>query len=75
MTLNLTLMGALKAKAPTDNRIELSEGANINDVLAALDIAGEQVQIVMVNGKPRPDRTHALADGDELTFVAPVGGG
>ena len=75
MQLKLTLMGALKAKAPKENPCEYADGASIDDVLVALDIAAGQVQIVMVNGKPQPDRTVALADGDELTFVAPVGGG
>ena len=75
MQLKLTLMGALKAKTPAENPCEYAEGASIDDVLIALDIAAGQVQIVMVNGKPQPDRTVALADGDELTFVAPVGRG
>lgn len=75
MQLKLTLMGALKAKSPDGNRLEITDGATINDVVAALDIKPEQVQIVMVNGKPKPDRSVVLADGDELTFVAPVGGG
>ncbi len=75
MQLKLTLMGALKTKAPADNRLEIADGSTINDVVAALDITPAQVQIVMVNGKPKPDRTGVLADGDEMTFVAPVGGG
>lgn len=75
MQLKLTLMGALKKKTPPENRLELADGSNIADILSVLDIAPAAVQIVMVNGKPRSDRTAALADGDELTFVAPVGGG
>jgi len=75
MHLKLNLMGALKAKSPPDNRLEVDDGADINAVLAALDITPEQVQIVMVNGKPQPNRETVLADGDELTVVAPVGGG
>ncbi|GAB4148104.1 MAG: hypothetical protein Tsb009_21690 [Planctomycetaceae bacterium] len=75
MQLKLTLMGALKAKSPPENKLEIDTGADINAVLAALDIAPEQVQIVMVNGKPQPNREMELSDGDELTVVAPVGGG
>ena len=75
MQLKLTLMGALKSKSPADKRLEIADDANINDVLAALDITGEAVQMVMVNGKPQPNRETPLADGDDLTFVAPVGGG
>jgi sulfur carrier protein ThiS len=75
MQLKLTLMGALKSKSPADKRLELPNGANINAVLAALDITGEAVQMVMVNGKPQPNRETPRTDGDDLTFVAPVGGG
>ena len=75
MNLKLNLMGALKAKSPVGNQIDLPDVSCINDVLAALDIEAVYVQIVMVNGKPQPDRTAPLADGDELTFLAPVGGG
>ena len=63
------------AKSPPENRLEAEDGATINSVLAMLDIEPQQVQIVMVNGKPRPDRELSLEDGDELTVVAPVGGG
>ncbi len=75
MQLKLTFMGALKSKSPVDKRLDIAEGANINAVLAALDITGQQVQMVMVNGKPQPNRDTPLTDGDDLTFVAPVGGG
>ncbi|MFQ5732638.1 MAG: MoaD/ThiS family protein [Planctomycetaceae bacterium] len=75
MQLKLNLMGALKTKSPPDNRLETADAACINDVLAALEIADHQVQVVIVNGKPQPDRQRPLADGDELTVVAPVGGG
>ena len=75
MQLKLNLMGALKAKSPPENRLDIADAASIDDVLAALEIAADQVQIVMVNGKPQPDRSTALAHGDELTVVAPVGGG
>lgn len=75
MNVKLNLMGALKAKSPEGGRLEVAQGASIDDVLAALDIEPAQVQIVMVNGRPQPDRQTAVDDGDELTVVAPVGGG
>lgn len=75
MEVKLTLMGALKAKSPPSNRLGVNDGTTIAGVLEALDIAAEQVQIVMVNGKPQPNRETAVADGDELTVIAPVGGG
>lgn len=75
MQIRVKLMGALKRKAPPEDVLELSEGASIDDALAALEIEAPQVQIVMVNGKPRPDRSSQLNHGDEITVVAPVGGG
>jgi sulfur carrier protein ThiS len=75
MRLKLNLMGTLKVKAPPDGSLDLPNGGTINDVLGALDIPADSVQIVMVNSKPQGDRTHQLVDGDELTILPPVGGG
>ncbi len=75
MRIKLTLMGALKGKSPPDHQLELSDGASISDVLDALGIEPQRVQIVMRNNKPAPDRGVPLEDGDELTIVPPVGGG
>ncbi len=75
MILKLKLMGALKAKTPQGGILELPEGAGINDVLNTLDIPASHVQIVMVNGKPQPNRDTPLTAEDELTILAPVGGG
>lgn len=75
MEIRVKLMGALKAKSPPGDVLDLPDAATINDVLAALDIGAAQVQIVMVNGKPQPDRNRSVEAGDELTVLAPVGGG
>ncbi len=75
MELRVTLMGALKAKAPDGNKLDVPDGATIEDVLRALDIPGTNVQIVMVNGRPEPDRNRTLAADDELTVLPLVGGG
>lgn len=75
MIVKLKLMGALKAKTPQAGTLELNDGASINDVLQALDIPASHVQIVMVNGKPQPNRDIPLTSEDELTILAPVGGG
>jgi sulfur carrier protein ThiS len=75
MFLKLKLMGALKAKTPQGGTLELNDGASINDVLQTLEIPASHVQIVMVNGKPQPNRDTLLTSEDELTILAPVGGG
>lgn len=75
MQLQLKMMGSLKAKTPEGGVLEVSDGASINDVLATLDIPATHVQMVMVNGKPQPNRDVALSADDDLTILAPVGGG
>ena len=55
--------------------LELNDDASINDVLSILDIPATHVQMVMVNGKPQPNRDIPLTAEDELTILAPVGGG
>ena len=75
MIVKLTLMGGLKAKSPPGNTLEIADGSSIEQILSALDIEPAQVQIVMVNGKPQPNRDTVVDDGAELTVVAPVGGG
>ena len=75
MRVRVNLMGALKAKTPDGGQLELAEDANIDDVLQLLDIPLTHVQVVMVNGNPQHDRSLSLSENDELTVLAPVGGG
>ena len=75
MELRVKLMGALKAKAPPGDRLSLADGTTIAGVLRALDIPDTHVQIVMVGGRPQPNRESVVHDGDELTILPPVGGG
>ena len=75
MQIRLQLMGALKAKSPPENLIEVCDGATIESLLESLDIEAGQVQIVMHNNRPQPDRSTPLSPDDQLTVVPPVGGG
>ena len=75
MRVRVKLMGALTAKSPPDDLSEVGQDASIDDVLTALAIEPAEIQIVMVNGRPQPDRTGPLSESDELTILAPVGGG
>jgi molybdopterin synthase sulfur carrier subunit len=54
--------------------VELPEGATVGDLLHELGLPDDEVKIVFVNALFR-DRTHVLADGDELGIFPPVGGG
>ncbi len=75
MIVRVKLTGGLREKAPYGNQLQLTEGASIDDVLSKLDIAPPQVQIVLLDGKPQPNRSTAIQDGQEVTILAPVGGG
>ena len=75
MLVRVKLMGAFKSKNPPGGTLQLPDKATINDALAALEIDGKRVQIVMVNSKPQPNRAQPLSENDELTVLSPVGGG
>jgi len=69
------LMGMLKAKMPSGGVLEIRDGATIDDVLHALAIPAQTVQVFTVNGRFERDRGRALATNDELAVIPPVGGG
>ena len=75
MQISLKLMGILKDKVPASGKMELAEGATIDDALRALDISTETVQVITINGSIERDRQRQLAEGDELLVIPPVGGG
>ncbi len=75
MHVRLKLMGMLKAKTPASGAIEVTDGATIDDVLRALEIAPQSIRVFTVNGEFERDRSRVLAPNDELTAVPPVGGG
>ncbi len=72
--IELKLMGTLKSRF-REGRLELPEGTTIADVLEHLEVPSKVVQTCTVNGKFVHNRSHRLADGDELTLLPPVGGG
>lgn len=75
MRIRLKLMGMLKAKTPPGGAIEVADGATIDDVLRALDIAPRTVRVFTVNGEFERDTRRVLASDDELSAIPPVGGG
>ena len=75
MQIRVKLMGLLKDKTPADGALDLPAGAAIEDALKALEINLDGVQVFTVNGQLVRDKRHALAAGDELTVLPPVGGG
>ena len=75
MQITVKLMGMLAAQAPGDGQLQLHDGASIEDALLALDIPVDSVAAFTVNGSLVKDRQQALAEGDDLTVLPPVGGG
>jgi molybdopterin converting factor small subunit len=75
MQVRLKLMGMLKSKTPASGTLEVTDGATIDDVLRALQIAPQSIRVFTVNGEFERDRSRVLAPNDELTAIPPVGGG
>ena len=75
MQIRLKLMGMLKARTPPGGALELADGATIDDVLRALEIAPKAIQVFTVNGRLERNRSRELAANDELSIIPPVGGG
>ena len=75
MQIRLKLMGMLKAKTPAGGVLEVADGATIDDVLRALEIAPQTIKVFTVNGLFERNRGRVLAANDELAAIPPVGGG
>ena len=75
MQITVKLMGMLAAQTPSDGQLQLDDGASIEDALVALEVPVDSVAAFTVNGSLVKDRQHALAEGDDLTVLPPVGGG
>lgn len=75
MKLNVTMMGSFKKNQPPDKSLEVPDGTTIEQVLELLKIAGDQVQVVLLNGTPQGNRTHVCQEDDSLTILPIVGGG
>jgi molybdopterin converting factor small subunit len=73
-------IGALRSKLPPGSvggkaDLQLEPGASVATVLERLRIQNSHVHLVSVNGEMEPDRSRALAEGDELVVFPPVAGG
>ena len=75
MQIRLKLMGMLKPKTPAGGVLEVADGATIDDVLHALEIAPQTIRVFTVNDQFERNRSRVLAANDELTAIPPVGGG
>ncbi len=62
------------AGAGTRLDVDLPEGAAVAELIARLGVPAEEVRMVFVNGRARPEDWH-LEAGDEVGIFPPVGGG
>jgi len=70
------LIAALREQAGARERaLELADGASIDDVWPALGLGDEPAGLVYAVNRSYVDRSHALADGDEIALIPPVSGG
>jgi molybdopterin synthase catalytic subunit len=73
---SIRLFAGLRERAGTGAReLELSEGARVADVWAALDLGSEPSGLLYAVNKSYADSDSALADGDEVALIPPVSGG
>jgi molybdopterin synthase catalytic subunit len=73
---SIRLFASLRERAGTGAReLELSDGARVADVWAALDLGSEPSGLLYAVNKSYADAESALADGDEVALIPPVSGG
>ena len=75
MKVRVVLFGALRKRAGVvESELELSDGARVADVLAALGLPDRVDTWALVDGR-RAGRDRRLRDGAEVQLFQPVGGG
>jgi sulfur carrier protein ThiS len=82
IAVHVQLFSRFRALLPDEARgrttLDLPQGATVAHLLDALDLsdgAHGRVQLVAVNGRPRPDPDHVLHDGDQVRIFPFVVGG
>lgn len=75
MRISVKIMGMYRDLAPPDGSLDLPDSACIRDVLSALDIPPDHVQIVSINNELENDLSRRLAADDDVTILPTVTGG
>ena len=79
MHVHVTAYGDLRRYLPATEResgaaLDLPEGATLIQLLAALHLPHQRTWLICVNDDV-VDLNHALADGDRVELLLPIGGG
>ena len=75
MQITVKAMGMYRDRTPEGGVLDLPEDSRLEDVLRALDIPAEHLQVASVNNTIERDLARALAAGDEVTILPTVTGG
>ncbi len=74
MEIKVRLFATLRENRDKELQLSLSEGVTPADIFVKLEIAKEDVAILLVNGRDGSPG-QALKDGDVVSIFPPVGGG
>ena len=79
MRVRVKLFATLRHHAPSAAiglpfEVDLAEGATVADLINHLSLPAEEVKIVYINARARPEDWHLEPD-DEVGIFPPVGGG
>ncbi len=74
MRISVRLFAGLRERAGL-SRLELEGGERDGDVWARLDLGDEPGGLLYAVNREYVDRSHTLADGDEVALIPPVSGG
>lgn len=80
MTVEVRLFATLRQYLPPGSeraatRIDVRDGASIDDVLACLGVPSDSAKLVLLDGRFEPDRRRPLRDGQVLSVFPPLAGG
>ena len=77
MEVDVHLHGILRDHLPPEAKgratIDLEDGATVGDLTTQLGI--KRRVIVALNGDHKPEQTHILEDGDQVSIFTVIGGG
>ena len=70
----VSLFSILRMNRFSQAEVELSQGATLTDLLDKLDLAREDIGMVMINARSGRFE-QALESGDHVTLIPAIGGG